>query len=66
VVLVRGDRPYQCALQGEGLVIRNAEGHEVRSTLLWEGSRAHCQIEEAHPYVRSLFQEAVMALGLGG
>jgi single-stranded-DNA-specific exonuclease len=66
VVLVRGDRPYRCALRGEGLVIRNAEGREVCSTLSWEGSRAHPQIDGAHPYVRSLFQEAVMALGLAG
>jgi single-stranded-DNA-specific exonuclease len=66
VVLVRGDRPYQCALRGEGLVIRNAEGREMCSTLTWEGSRAQPQMDGAHPYLRSLFQEAVMALGLAG
>lgn len=64
VVLLRGDRLYRCALQGEGLVIRNAAGEEVRSTLAWEGSWARPQSDGAHPYLRSLFQEAVMALGL--
>jgi single-stranded-DNA-specific exonuclease len=64
VVLLRGDRLYRCALQGEGLVIRNAAGQEVRSNLTWEGSWAHPQSDGAHPYLRSLFQEAVMALGL--
>jgi hypothetical protein len=36
----------------------------VRSTLTWEGTRAHPQSDGEHPYLRSLFQEAVMALGL--
>ncbi|MFN9630555.1 MAG: single-stranded-DNA-specific exonuclease RecJ [Cyanobacteriota bacterium] len=64
VVLLRGDRLYRCALRGEGLVIRNAAGQEVRSSLTWEGSWAQPQSEGEHPYLRSLFQEAVMALGL--
>jgi single-stranded-DNA-specific exonuclease len=64
VVLQRGDRFYRCALQGEGLVIRNAAGEEVRSSLTWEGSWARPQSEGEHPYLRALFQEAVMALGL--
>ena len=64
VVLLRGDRLYRCALQGEGLVIRNAAGQEVRSTLTWEGTWAHPQSDGEHPYLRSLFQEAAMALGL--
>jgi single-stranded-DNA-specific exonuclease len=64
VVLQRGDRFYRCALREESLVIRNAAGEEVRSRLTWEGSWAHPQSEGAHPYVRTLFQEAVMALGL--
>lgn len=66
VVLMRGDRPYQCALRGQGLVIRNAEGREVCSSLTWEGSQARPQSDDAHPYVRKLLQEAVMALGLAG
>jgi len=64
VVLQRGDRLYRCALQGKGLVIRNAAGEEVRSNLTWEGSWARPESEGAHPYLRALFAEAVMALGL--
>lgn len=65
VVLLRGDRLYRCALQGKGLVIRNAAGDELRSSLTWEGSRAQPQSEGEHPYVRALLEEAAMALGLG-
>jgi single-stranded-DNA-specific exonuclease len=64
VVLRRGDRLYRCALRGEGLVIRNAAGEEVSSRLTWEGTWAHPQSDDAHPYVRALFQDAVLALGL--
>lgn len=67
VVLLRGDRHYRCALRGQGLVIRNALGQEVCSTLTWEGSQARPQLnDDHHPYVRSLLQDAVMALGLAG
>ncbi len=64
VVLQRGERVYRCALREESLVIQNAAGEEVRSSLAWKGSWAHPQNNEAHPYVQTLFQEAVMALGL--
>ncbi|MFN9646538.1 MAG: single-stranded-DNA-specific exonuclease RecJ [Cyanobacteriota bacterium] len=64
VVLMRGNRHYHCALDGERLVIRNAAGREVRSTLTWEGAQAHPQSEGEHPYVRHLLEEAAMALGL--
>ncbi len=64
VVLLRGDRRYRCALEGERLVIRNAAGQEVRSSLTWEGAWAQPQSEGEHPYVRQLLEEAVMALGL--
>ena len=64
VVLQRGDRLYRCSLREEGLVIRNAAGEEVKSSLAWEGTWAHPQNDDAHPYVRALFQEAVLALGL--
>ncbi len=65
VVLQRGERRYWCAVRGEGLVIRNAAGEEVRSPLTWEGSRARVDLVDQHPYVRSLLQDAVLALGLG-
>ena len=66
VVLLRGDRHYSCALRGKGLVIRNAAGQELSSSLHWEGSQARPQFNGEHPYVRALFQDAVMALGLAG
>jgi single-stranded-DNA-specific exonuclease len=66
VVLLRGNRPYRCVLQGKGLLIRNAAGQEVFSPLRWEGSQAQPQLNGEHPYVRALFLEAVMALGLSG
>jgi len=66
VVLQRGDRRYWCSLRGKGLVIRNAAGDELCSSLTWEGSQARPEMADEHPYVRALFQEAVMALGLGG
>jgi single-stranded-DNA-specific exonuclease len=66
VVLLRGDRHYRCALRETALVISNAAGEELCSSLTWEGSQARPQIEGQHPYVRSLFQDAVMALGLAG
>ena len=65
VVLQRGERRYWCAVRGEGLVIRNSAGEEVRSPLTWEGSRARVDLVDQHPYVRSLLQDAVLALGLG-
>ncbi|MFM9072641.1 MAG: single-stranded-DNA-specific exonuclease RecJ [Cyanobium sp.] len=66
VVLLRGDRPYRCALRGKGLVIRNGSGQELTSSLHWEGSQARPLFNGEHPYVRALFQDAVMALGLAG
>jgi single-stranded-DNA-specific exonuclease len=66
VVLLRGDRHYRCALRDKDLVIRNGAGQELCSSLTWEGSLASPQIAGQHPYVQSLFQEAVMALGLAG
>jgi len=55
VVLQRRDRTYWCRRQGSGLVVRNAAGEELTCT---EGA------DHAHPYVRSLFEDAAIALGL--
>jgi len=60
VVLRRNMRTYWCRRQGEGLVIRNAEGEEMVAGV------ACGMVAEAapHPYVRALVMEAAMALGL--
>jgi len=55
VVLRRRDRTYWCSRHADGLIIRNAAGEEVRSGL---------DDDHSHPYLRSLVQEAAMALGL--
>jgi single-stranded-DNA-specific exonuclease len=53
VVVRRGGRAYWCRLQGNIVVVRNAAGREVSGT------------DNGHPpYVRSLLEEAAMALGL--
>ncbi|MEB3201454.1 MAG: single-stranded-DNA-specific exonuclease RecJ [Synechococcus sp.] len=55
VVLQRRNRTYWCRRRGSGLVVRNEAGDELCSDL---GS------DHAHPYVRTLIQDAAMALGL--
>jgi single-stranded-DNA-specific exonuclease len=53
VMLRRGQRDYWCRRLGDTVVVRNAEGREVMAS------------ESGHPpYVRSLLEEAAMALGL--
>jgi single-stranded-DNA-specific exonuclease len=60
VVLRRNSRTYWCRRQGEGLVIRNAEGEEMVA-----GVACGIVADAApHPYVRALVMEAAMALGL--
>jgi single-stranded-DNA-specific exonuclease len=59
VVLQRRDRRYWCRREGPDLRIRNAAGEELSVALQPEiGSGQH------HPYVRSLIEEAALALGL--
>ena len=58
VVLRRRERTYWCRRQGDGLVIRNAAGAEIRQGLEQEPEEA------SHPYVRALLQDAALALGL--
>lgn len=55
VVLRRRERSYWCRMEGDGWVVRNAAGEEIRSD--------NAAMEQ-HPYIRSLLQEAAMALGL--
>jgi single-stranded-DNA-specific exonuclease len=58
VVLRRRERTYWCRRLGDGLVIRNAAGDEIRQGLAQEPAEAR------HPYVRALLQDAALALGL--
>ncbi len=53
VVLQRRERLYWCRRQGDGLVVRNAAGQELRSDSAPD-----------HPYLRALLQDAALALGL--
>ncbi|MEB3235526.1 MAG: single-stranded-DNA-specific exonuclease RecJ [Cyanobacteriota bacterium] len=57
VVLRRQQRQYRCQQDGDMLVVRNDAGQELRQPLEASG-------EVCHPYVRSLFNEAAVALGL--
>jgi single-stranded-DNA-specific exonuclease len=62
--LQRQGRTYWVTRDGDGLVIRNAAGAELRGlALAGEGLSAdHPQAD--HPYVKALIQDAAMALGL--
>ena len=63
LVLQRRERSYWVRRDGDTLVIRNAAGEELRGHPVADGLRAdHPQAD--HPYVRSLLQDAAMALGL--
>jgi single-stranded-DNA-specific exonuclease len=53
VVLQRHQRRYWCRRELNDVVVRNAEGDEIRSA-----------DADNHPYVQSLLQEAATALGL--
>ena len=57
LVLRRRERTYWCRVEGDGWIVRNAAGEEIRS---------NHPPKEQHPYIRSLLQEAAMALGLVG
>ena len=66
VVLQRQQRQYWARRDGELLVIRNAAGEEL--TAHPDSQRTPATPDDdprnQHPYVRSLFQEAAMAMGL--
>ncbi|MEB3173499.1 MAG: single-stranded-DNA-specific exonuclease RecJ [Cyanobacteriota bacterium] len=67
VVLCRQKRQYWCTQQGDMLVVRNADGQELRHPVAAIGSDLDGQLEDGqleHPYVRSLLSEAAVALGL--
>lgn len=66
LVLQRRERRYHVRRDGDALVIRNAAGEELRgrpgADRAGELEAEHPQA--GHPYVRSLLQEAAMAMGL--
>jgi single-stranded-DNA-specific exonuclease len=66
VVLQRQQRQYWVRRDGERLVIRNADGEELstRTGSPPTGETSDDDPRTQHPYVRSLFQEAAMAMGL--
>ena len=59
VVLRRRERTYWCRLAGEAVKIRNEAGQEVSST-----GEGHGSAIQQHPYLKGLFEEAALALGL--
>jgi single-stranded-DNA-specific exonuclease len=66
LVLQRRQRRYLVRRDGDMLVIRNAAGEELRGRPSTDDGGA-LEVEHpqaGHPYVRSLLQEAAMALGL--
>jgi len=63
LVLRRRDRDYWVSRQDDQLVIRNAEGAELRARC----GKGQLEVEDPHgdhPYVRALFADAATALGL--
>jgi single-stranded-DNA-specific exonuclease len=67
LVLQRQQRQYWVRREGEALVIRNAAGEELRGRPDHQGDGEGVNPESSpadHPYVRALFREAAMAMGL--
>ncbi|MEB3331821.1 MAG: single-stranded-DNA-specific exonuclease RecJ [Synechococcaceae cyanobacterium] len=66
VILQRHGRQYWCRRQDDSLVIRNAEGEELRHTLspVAADGPAEPSSDLEHPYLRALIQDAATALGL--
>jgi single-stranded-DNA-specific exonuclease len=66
VVLQRQNRTYWCRREGDELVVSNTAGDEVRRSLADPGDSAGgtARPEEQHPYLKSLLDDAALALGL--
>jgi single-stranded-DNA-specific exonuclease len=69
VVLMRRQRCYWCQKEGDGVLIRNDAGEEIR----WQNheridaTQANGEgrdIIASHPYLQALFRDAAVALGL--
>ncbi|MCT0231606.1 single-stranded-DNA-specific exonuclease RecJ [Synechococcus sp. CS-1324] len=67
VVLRRKQRTYWCRRAGQAVKIRNEAGEEISSGEIGLGSGLNSGMEggaERHPYLKGLFEEAALALGL--
>jgi single-stranded-DNA-specific exonuclease len=74
VMLQRSNRTYWCRREGDDLVVRNNAGEELRRPLTGhhrtvDGADAKAidlseRSRDQHPYVRSLLDDAALALGL--
>ena len=69
LVLRRCNREYWVQREGDGLVIRNAAGEELRGRVEAHGSEPRFNLsashpQAGHPYVQALLKDAAMALGL--
>ena len=66
LVLQRQERSYWVRLEGNAVVIRNADGEELRGEAE-QGRLEALQIDHPkaeHPYVKALVQDAARAMGL--
>ena len=63
LVLQRSNRQYWVHREGAAVVIRNAQGDELRGEPGDAGLRSDHPNGE-HPYVQALLQDAAMAMGL--
>jgi single-stranded-DNA-specific exonuclease len=73
-MLQRSNRTYWCRREGDDLVVRNNAGEELRRPLTGhhrtvDGADAKAidlseRSRDQHPYVRSLLDDAALALGL--
>jgi len=71
VVLMRRQRTYWCQKEGDGVLIRNDAGEQIRwhNHAKTDDSQANGQgmdISTSHPYLQALFRDAAVALGLTG
>ncbi|MFZ9620304.1 MAG: single-stranded-DNA-specific exonuclease RecJ [Prochlorococcaceae cyanobacterium] len=66
VLLLRQQRQYWCTQQGDMVVVRNEGGQELRHPVaaLAGDHSGGPQPQLEHPYLRDLFNEAALALGL--
>jgi single-stranded-DNA-specific exonuclease len=69
VVLMRRQRTYWCQKEGDGVLIRNDAGEQIR----WQNHEAieathedgtGKEIRSSHPYLQALLRDAAVALGL--
>jgi single-stranded-DNA-specific exonuclease len=74
VVLMRRQRTYWCQREGDGVLIRNDAGEQIRAqNQEWLEASQQNDTEQngkekasatSHPYLQALFRDAAVALGL--